>query len=215
MTSKSARSTVVPHGRLPVCSLDGATRSRAYANLYAKASALLVTVQEQNDTPTERRSGATHPRRRSRRTSRPNTRCARNPLQRGVSETSKRGRCVADTAASLMSMTASVGLLHFRTLRKATFMHRRPEELHCKKDPNAEFREEVQPVDDLRLKERKPTLRQHKHICHLATGSTHETRRQWRITCFGLTLEAGLQSSRMSAKITGRNRSLQIKLDCT
>ena len=42
------------------------------------------------------------------------------------------------------------GVLHFRPLHEATFMHRRPEELHHKKDRDAEFREEMQLVDDLR-----------------------------------------------------------------
>ena len=50
-------------------------------------------------------------------------------------------------------------------------MHRRPEELLCKKDRDAEFPEEVQPVDDLRLNTRKSTLRQHKQVCHLAMES--------------------------------------------
>ena len=72
-------------------------------------SAIVTTVQEQNDTPTESRNGPTHSGRRSRRTSHPNTSCVRNLLQRWRSETSKQGRCIADTAAPLMSMTARVG----------------------------------------------------------------------------------------------------------
>ena len=107
------------------------------------------------------------------------------------------------------------GPLHLRPLREATFMHRRPEELPCKMDRDAEFVEEgAQPVDDLRLNTRKPTLRQHKQVC-LAMGGMHKTLHQRRITAFGLTLKVGLQSSRMSAKIRGRNRSLQIKVACT
>ena len=100
-------------------------------------------MPEQNDTPTERRSGATHP---------------------------------GNQAASLMSMPASVGVLRFRPPHEATFMHRRLEELHCKKDRDAEFPEEVHLVDDLSLNTRKPTLRQHKHVCHLATGGKHKLR---------------------------------------
>ena len=86
-------------------------------------SAHSMTVQEQNDTPIAKSSGATHPGRRSRRTSRPNTNCVRNLLQRRRSETSNQRRCIADTAASLMSVTAGVGCCisdHFVKSRSCT-----------------------------------------------------------------------------------------------
>ena len=147
--------------------------------------------------------------------SHPKTNCVRNLLQRGRAETSKQRRCVADTAASLRSMFASVDHCtsdHFAKPRSCTVGQR-----NClaKWTAMLKFVEEgAQPVDDLRLNTRKPTLRQHKQVC-LAMGSMHKTRHQRRITCFGLTLKVGLQSSRMSAKIRCRNRSLQIKVACT
>ena len=70
------------------------------------------------------------------------------------------------------------GVLHFRPLCEATFMHLRPEELACKRNRDAEFLEEVQPVDDLRLNTRNPTLRQHKRVCHLAMETKHKTSHQ-------------------------------------
>ena len=71
-------------------------------------SAILMTVQEQNDTPTERKRGASRHGRRSHKTSHPKANCVRNHLQRGRSETPQQRRCIADTAASLRSMTAGV-----------------------------------------------------------------------------------------------------------
>ena len=86
-------------------------------------SAILMTVQEQIDTPTERKRGATRHGRRSHKTSHPKTNCVRNLLQRGRSETSKQRRCIADTAASLRSMTAGVKCCisdHFAKPRSCT-----------------------------------------------------------------------------------------------
>ena len=57
-------------------------------------------------------------------------------------------------------------------------MHLGPEELDCKRNRDAEFLEEVQPVDDLRLNTRNPTLRQHKRVCHLAMETKHKTSHQ-------------------------------------
>ena len=102
-------------------------------------SAILMTVQEQIDTPTERKRGATRHGRRSHKTSHPKTNCVRNLLQRGRSETPQQRRCIADTAASLRSMTAGVKYCisdHFTKPRLCTVGQR-----NCiaKKERDAEF----------------------------------------------------------------------------
>ena len=53
--------------------------------------------------------------------------CVRNLLQRGKSETSKQGRCIANTAASLRSMTAGMVYCisdHFAKARSCTVRQR-------------------------------------------------------------------------------------------
>ena len=166
-------------------------------------STILMTLQEQNDTHVAHAGPPTQ------------THIGFGITQQGRSETSKQGRRIADQGPLAEIQDRRRGVLHFRRLREATIIHRRREELHCKNDRDAEFLEKEQPVHDLRLNTGKTTLRQHKQVCHLATGSKHKTRHRRRIPCFGLRIKVGLQSSRMSAKIRSRDGSLQIQLGCT
>ena len=155
------------HWMVPRSSISSPRKSK-------QNSATLMTVQEQNDTPIERRSGPTHPGRRLRRTSRLNTNCFRNLLQRGRSEASKQGRCIADTATSLRSMTTGVKCCfsdHFAKPRSCTVG-----QSNCiaKRTAMLSFLKRCSFSTPLAGKEKKTTLRQHKHVCHFSTGGQAE-----------------------------------------